>query len=161
MSSALGKVKLADLAPTSQELEAGHCILAGASPTQARAKVAPMVSWLKKTPRRVSVKFTRRATPEVFWRPSWSTRCAPRRRKSSSSHAVDCHWWSQEKMDTEFGANEAATWRSSGLLPQRPSPLTGSQEPHMLEYRVPVEWERLSCRSLLKSAKTPLRPTTK
>jgi hypothetical protein len=43
-------------------------------------------------------------------------------------------------MDAEVGPTKAANWRASGRLETRDDPLTGSKDPLMIEYKVPVEW---------------------
>ena len=61
---------------------------------------------------------------------------------------VDHHWWSLETMDKELGPLKAESWRNSKLLKSRPCGLTGSTEDHLLEYKIPVAWDRMSLNDL-------------
>ena len=63
---------------------------------------------------------------------------------NSSSSRDELHWWSQEKMDVEVGTMKGTTWRASGKLASRPDSITGSTEPHMMEWGVPVLWTQKS-----------------
>ena len=45
-------------------------------------------------------------------------------------------------MDIELGANKAAALRE--VLPSRPCSVTGKTDEDLLEYAVPIKWERLS-----------------
>ena len=57
---------------------------------------------------------------------------------------VDTFEWASEEMDLRMGPLKGASWRDSKLLPTAPCPLTGSREPHLLIYKVPVGWNRMT-----------------
>jgi len=58
------------------------------------------------------------------------------------SKFIEHHWWAREKMDLEIGPIKAESWRASKILTWRPDVVTGSTEDEMVEYAVPVHWER-------------------
>ena len=43
-------------------------------------------------------------------------------------------------MGREVGAKKGLSWRQSGKLTTRPDPTAGSNDEHMIEHKVPVEW---------------------
>ena len=79
-------------------------------------------------------------------------RCKETEKSTTTDHTVtkstakvkQYHWWSEEVMDREIGAEKAKDWRDSGKLCWRPDIITKSTAKHAIEWATPIEYESIT-----------------
>lgn len=154
--------RLAGVKPTAEEIAAAKKILTSGPDAKktAKSKMASMAHWLKDNPDQDVASARGEARKEYLMAfLVHQMRDKSTAKTLSNEHAFETDlqkrhndkWMSQEQMDTTYGAMKAAGWRTCGLMKTRPDPITGSTEPHMLEYACPEDME-----SFLSSDKTKL-----
>ena len=131
MPPKIPSIKLAKVGPTNEEVFKAQEILQGIDPKALKSKMPSMAHFLKTsgdTAALASRGSDRVKNLELFLIHQMRSK----------------EWVSAEKMDLLVGAQKGKTWRESGRLKTRADPITGSSEPHMIEYRIPECWETFS-----------------
>ena len=144
-------VKLASIIPTEEELSEVREKINCMSEKEKRSKVGSLTHFFKVTgdlEGQQTRGLERKKMLETFmvWqcrqKNAQKTSVVQEKIKSANDTIKDFHMWSAEQMDKELGAMRGQALRASGKLESRPCSITGSKEEHMLEFKVPIHWER-------------------
>ena len=142
---------LKDVVPTQSEIEAARKILQGADIKAQKSHMACMAAYAKRTGQddAVNSRGEDRATylerylvAQLRKKGHVGRTTNVKEVETDQSNITDVKWMAMEEMDTTFGKLKGATFRESGKLKTRPDEITGSTEPHMLEYEIPRNWFR-------------------
>ena len=151
----MGGAHLAELQPTTAEVERAREILAACDNKQHRAKNASFTHWLKKNPQEGLNIGTmrgdaRKALLEKFLIHSMreedaKLKTTTNNTSSTTGHSVDRHHeWSKETLDKDMGPAKAKSWRDSGNIKHAPCPVTGEGSGLLRIWYVPVAWKDLN-----------------
>ena len=149
--SALAGIDLDTVKPTAEELKQARDDLAKLNTKEARSKMACMSAWLAKHPCSAASSRGQQRQDYLATYLVHQLRNSKAVNKKHVTHtedttrfkANDINWWSEEQMDKEIGPIKAAALRSSGKLDTQPCSVTGSNDEKLIEYGVPVCWQRL------------------
>ena len=149
------KVDLGSVAPTPEEMEAARAILRGASNGQMKSRMASMVHFLKAAEDEKGQKSRgtdRQKYLEAFTVHQLRGKNTQKKMRSIENKTskqgtfVDYLWWSEEKIIKEMGEVKGMAWITFKKPPllTRACRLTGSMEDKLKEFRIPIDWERMS-----------------
>ena len=149
------KVDLGSVAPTPEEMEAARAILRGATTGQMKSRMASMVHFLKAAEDEKAQKSrgtARQEYLEAFTVHQMRMKTTQKKMRSIENKTskqgtfVDYLWWSEEKIIKEMGEVKGMAWITfkKPPLPSRACQLTGSKDDKLKEFRIPIDWERMS-----------------
>ena len=126
-------------------------VLKGASKEQRTSKDNAMLAYLKDNP--CPSASSSRQEERQMWIEKFVVLQMQSKSKSSNfttqlqaakTDMIDVHYWAKEQMQKELGPNRTHILPGSGLLNNRPCSLTGQDSEWVREYRIPVDWSRMS-----------------
>ena len=150
MPAPLGYANLKGVAPSKAELEAAKKILAASQPgsKEHKSKMNSFSSWLKANGKENEEATSSRGDDrqrwlEMFMIHSMRSKAGQKKQvvtqkkieEGEVKHRETMEW-SREQMEKELGANKAAKWIASGLLPKGCCPLTQSWDEDLIVYSV-------------------------
>jgi len=149
-------MRLADIQPTAEELEAAKKILAGGSKVQ-RSKMQCMATWVKANlGENANVQASRGEQRQQYLQAYLVHMMRQKGSSSSSSNSrtvshskqdhEDVWWWSKFTMDKKMGPVKAESWRQ--VLKWRPDAVCGKDDEDHREYPVPRHWSRMTTEDL-------------
>ena len=155
MPPSLGKIELGAVAPTAEEMDAARAILRGANNTQMKSRMASMVHFVKATEDGKALKSrgtARQEYLEAFTVHQMRMKNTQKKilsiesKVSKKGSFVDYYWWAEEKIIKEMGEVKGMAWITfkKPPLPSRACQLTGSKDDKLKEFRIPIDWERMS-----------------
>ena len=148
-------VELGKFTPTAEELQSARDILAAADAKQKKSKMAAMVAFAKANTAAPdgndSVLASRGEDRQDYLlkyvaymgrkKGTISKVITANSHENARSSVTQFHRWSRHEMEREVGMKKASLWIESGKLGDPiPDRITGSTDPDVVEYRVPVSW---------------------
>jgi len=142
--------KLTTLLPSDKELNGAKTILESARRKQRRSYLGSLSHFLKSNPDSKiedlskQEQLERLIVHQARCKDATTTIKSDKTISKNDAKFQDVHWWNRQKMIIEMGEIKAEHWIASKLLKPMPDSLTGSTEPELVEYPVPIKWQRMT-----------------
>ena len=161
MPLALPKLSLETYGPSDEELKAAKKVLKSCDEKALRSKMGSMSAFISKhASDNPGVLLSRGDARKEFLckfichqlKSKTTTKQTSNVEESSHKEekVAEKVWWSREQIDRELGEIKSKAWRSSGKLATRPDRITGSTEPDLIEFAIPIDYERMTDEELDK-----------
>ena len=133
------------------EIAEAKRVLAGVDKKGHRAAMAKMSHWLKQNSKENAEAIESRGSERAAFlekilvqemrdKSAKKVQINEKSTRVSRRKNAEIHEWTAEKMDAELGAKKGKFLRESGKIASQPCSVTGSTDPDVIEWLVPVNW---------------------